>query len=131
LIVENNKYAMASTISERRCTIDIEQMCKAVNTPFFQLTGNWTPDYAARLAECRRKIVEQSSPACIEVDLFNLNRHAGATPGWPTDPMNIDMGRGLVVKEDAYDPVFVAKQRLDPKAYAEIENKVLSEPWSY
>jgi len=121
---------MASTISERRCAIDIEQMCKAVGTPFFQLTGNWTPDYAARLAECRRKIVETSSPACVEVDLLNLNRHAGATPGWPTDPMNIDLNKGLVVKEDVWDPVFVAKQRLDAKTYAEIESKVLSETWS-
>lgn len=130
LIVENNKMAMASTISERRCAIDIGQMCKAVDTPFLKLTGNWTPDYAAKLAECRRMMVEQSRPACVEVDLLNLNRHAGATPGWPTDPMKIDLTQGLVVKEDACDPVFVAKQRLDAKAYAEIENKALSETWS-
>jgi TPP-dependent pyruvate/acetoin dehydrogenase alpha subunit len=130
LIVENNKYAMASTINDRRCPIHIADLCKAVDTPFLKLTGNWVPDYAVQMAECRRMMVERSSPACIEVDLFNINRHAGATPGWPADPMNIDITRGLVVKEDDYDPVFVAKKHVDPNAYAEIEQNILSEPWS-
>lgn len=129
-VVENNKYAMASTPEDRRCPIVIEHICRAMDIPFLKLEGNWVVDYAARLEECRRVVVNQQGPSCIEVDLLNLNRHAGATPGWPTDPMNIDASRGLVVRENVYDPVHVLKQCLAPDAYAGLEQQVLSETWS-
>lgn len=130
IVVENNKYAMASTISDRRCPIAIDKMCAAMDVPYLKLEGNWVADYVERLAAFRKMMVEGPTPGCIEVDLSNLNRHAGPTPGWPADPMKIDANAGLVVQESVYDPVYVAKQKLDAATYAEIEAGVLAEKWS-
>lgn len=130
LMIENNKFAMSSTILERRVPIDVESMCKAFGTPYFFLTGNMVFDYAAKLKEIRELIIKDATPVVVEVDLSNLNRHAGPTPGWPTDPMNIDLKRGLIVQESAYDPVHVLKQNMDPDIFAGLEKKVFAENWS-
>jgi TPP-dependent pyruvate/acetoin dehydrogenase alpha subunit len=126
-MVENNKYAMSSTIDERRCQIDIAQMAKAVDAPYLKLSGNWVADYAARLQQARQAILEQSGPMCVEVDLMNLNRHAGPTPGWPTDPMQIHFNNGLIVQESEYDPVFVLKQKMPAQQFTDFVNRVLAE----
>lgn len=129
-VIENNKYAMSSTIPERRCPIAVGHLCKAVGMPYAPLRGNNVFDYLKRLNTLRRRMVRQPGPACVEVDLLNLNRHAGPTPGWPTDPMNIDLGRGLQVAEDAYDPLVVLRQCLPDGLFAELEKEVLAETWS-
>jgi TPP-dependent pyruvate/acetoin dehydrogenase alpha subunit len=126
-LIENNKYAMASTINDRRCPIAIDRMCEAVKTPYLMLSGNWTPDYVQKLEAVREAMVNGGGAACVEVDLSNLNRHAGPTPGWPTDPMNIDANRGLIVQESVYDPVFVLKHKLPAATFAELERGVLAE----
>ncbi|MEI7435387.1 MAG: thiamine pyrophosphate-dependent enzyme [bacterium] len=120
-VVENNNHALASTIEQRRCPIDIEHLCNAVEVPYLKLSGNSVFDYAAKLDGLRETIVGSSAPACVEVDLTTMNRHAGATPGWSADPMNVDLQRGLIIREDDSDPVYVLKQELAPACYAEIE----------
>lgn len=131
-IVENNQCAMSSTIPERRCAIKIDRLCQAFGVSYDLLTGNLVFDYAARLQELRRRIMETSVPVCIEVDLLNLYRHAGATPGFPGDPMIIDLKNGLVVREDKYDPVYVLKQHLPADEYAALEQPLLAQAraWS-
>jgi pyruvate dehydrogenase E1 component alpha subunit len=130
LMIENNKCAMSSTIEERRVSIDLASMCKAFGTPYFYLTGNLVFDYVAKLNEIRALIMKEQTPVVVEVDLLNLNRHAGATPGWPSDSMNIDIKRGLIVQESKYDPVYVLKQILNPAVFADIEKQVFAENWS-
>jgi pyruvate dehydrogenase E1 component alpha subunit len=129
-VIENNKYAMSSTIAERRCPIDISHICKAVDAPYFKLSGNDVFEYRDHMVQFRELLLRDPSPACVEVDLANVNRHAGPTPGWPTDPMNIDLKRGLIIQESAYDPVHVLKQKLDASVYNEIEHQVLARSWS-
>lgn len=130
IMIENNKCAMSSTIPERRVPIALDSMCKAFETPYYLLTGNLVYDYAAKLREIRALIMSEHTPAVVEVDLLNLYRHAGATPGWPSDPMNIDIKRGLIVQESMYDPVHVLKQVLKSDVFAGIEKTVLAENWS-
>lgn len=130
IMIENNKYAMSSTIEERRVPIAVESMCQAFKTPYFYLTGNLVFDYAARLKDIRAAILREAAPAVVEVDLSNLNRHAGPTPGWPTDPMKIDLQAGLIVQASVYDPVHVLKQTLPPDVFADIEKEALAENWS-
>lgn len=125
-VIENNKYSMASTIAERRYPIAIERMCQSVDVPFFRLEGNFVFDYLSKLNHFRNIIMEKSSPVYVEVDLINMNRHAGPTPGWPTDDMNIDIKNGLIVQETAHDPVFVLKQNMDPELYKKLEKQVLN-----
>lgn len=129
-LIENNNFSMSSTIAERRCPIDVEHMCKAVNVPYLNLKGNLVFDYATQIAQFRENVVRQSCPAVIEAFVTNFYRHAGPTPGWPTDPMNIDLKNGLIVKTTDQDPIFVLRENMDPKTYSDLEAQVMSEQWA-
>jgi pyruvate dehydrogenase E1 component alpha subunit len=129
-VIENNNHSLASTILERRCTIAVEHMCQALQIPYVPLSGNDVFDYADAMARCRAEAVRDATPLCVEADLMILNRHAGPTPGWPADPLKVDYGNGLILREDRYDPVFVLRQHLPPCVYAGMETDVLAEPWS-
>jgi hypothetical protein len=41
-----------------------------------------------------------------------FNRHAGATPGFPGDPLNIDLNNGLVIKNNMSDPAYLSNNIL-------------------
>lgn len=130
-LIENNDFSMSSTIQERRCPIDVEQLCKAVTIPYCSLRGNLVFDYAEKLQKYREVVAQESYPAVIEADVTNLNRHAGPTPGWPADPMNIDLKNGLIVNKTAQDPVFVLRENMDPKTYEDVESRILSQEWKF
>ncbi len=115
-VVENNDHSLASTIEERRCPIRLGALCDAVGVRFAGLTGNEPGQYLAALTAARRQALDDG-PACVEIHVATFNNHAGATPGWPSDPKSIDLGRGLVVEESPRDPVWVARGALDPDDY--------------
>jgi len=84
-VQENNDRSMASTIAERRCPVDWAMISHAVGVPHFSSD--------ATLDGCRRALAaaaEAHGPAFVEVRLPAFNNHAGATPGWPTDPLDLD-----------------------------------------
>lgn len=129
-IIENNNHSLASTILERRCVIAVEHLCQSLQVPYVALSGNDVFDYADKLKQCRETITRDATPVCVEVDLMILNRHGGPTPGWPDDPMKVDYGKGLILREDRYDPVFVLRQHLAPAEYESLEKEVMGEHWS-
>lgn len=129
-LVENNNFSMSSTIPERRCPIAVEHMCKSVDIPYVSFTGNNVFDYAKRFAAIREQTVNQHTPVVIEAFVTNHYRHAGPTPGFPGDSMNIDAKNGLIVKATDEDPVFVLKNTLSPADYQQLEGHVLAEQWS-
>jgi hypothetical protein len=87
------------------------------------LKGNDVWDYCERLTEIRNTVAG-NSPVCIEVQLKAITNHAGATPGWPTDPKVMSMDEGMVVERSSYDPVFVLEQALSPQTVAEMYQEV-------
>ena len=129
-VIENNNHSLASTILERRCVISVEHLCQGLQVPYVSLSGNDVFDYADTLKQWRSMALRDATPVCVEADLMILNRHAGPTPGWPTDPLKVDYGKGLILREDRHDPVFVLQQHLSPAEYASLEKEVLSEHWS-
>ena len=130
LVIENNDFSLASTIPERRCPVNVEHFCCGLDVPYVALSGNDVDEYADTMKACRSRVLDDSTPVCVEVDLQILNRHAGPTPGWPEDPLKVDYGKGLVLREDRYDPVFVLKQRLPAAEYDALEKEALDEDWS-
>ena len=124
VIVENNDQAMSSTIEQRRCPVSIADMCAAVDIPFYEFRGNDVWQYCGLLAECR-DTVAGNSPVCVEVHLKAMTNHAGATPGWPTDPKVMSLDDGLVVEQSWYDPVFVLEQALSPQSIAKMTQEVV------
>jgi len=130
ILVENNDMSMSSTISQRRCDIDVQALCGSVGIPFRALRGNDPFEYLSALRAVRSLALEQETPVCMEAQLGSINQHAGPTPGWPTDPKNISLERGLVVEETDRDPLFVLKQRIGEELFEEFSNQVLSESGS-
>ena len=130
ILVENNNMSMSSTIPQRRCEIDLKSLCGSVDIPFGALRGNDPFEYLSSLRAVRSHGLEQETPVCIEAHLGSINQHAGPTPGWPTDPKNISLERGLLVEETDRDPVFVLKQKLGEELFEELSQQVLSESWS-
>ena len=129
IVVENNNHSLASTIDQRRCPISVEQLCLAVKIPFKCLSGNDVFEYVPVLESLRAEIDTQSTPVCVEVMLSLLNQHAGPTPGWPTDPMNVDLKNGLVVEPTPRDPLFVLRQTMGEDEFEKMARQVIVEGW--
>jgi TPP-dependent pyruvate/acetoin dehydrogenase alpha subunit len=131
IIVENNDFAMASTIAERRHPIALGMVCEGYGVRHHALAGNHVGLYADTLKRLRSDIIERNEPVCLEVSLTMMNRHAGTTPGWPTDPMKIDLNNGLILHEDDTDPLYVVRSLLDPDVYRDLEEKILAQDRRY
>ena len=55
-----------------------------------------------------------------------FNRHAGPTPGWPSDPLKINIDDGLVIKKNKLDPVFISQNYISEKEIIDIYAKSLN-----
>lgn len=108
-IVENNNHSLASTIAERRCAIDLERVAASLDVDFARLTGNDPARYAASFAV--------DGPVVREAMVTTLCNHAGATPGWATDPKKISLAQGLEIEASERDPVHVARRVLEEEEY--------------
>lgn len=124
IVIENNDMSMASSITERRVPISVAHLCAAVDVQFAQLSGNDVFEYAAFFGKLRAQLDERSSPVCVEVNVAALNQHAGPTPGWPTDPKNIDIANGLLIQESNADPLFVLGSQLGATKLAQLSARV-------
>jgi TPP-dependent pyruvate/acetoin dehydrogenase alpha subunit len=129
IIIENNNHSLASTIDQRRCPISVEHLCEAVSVPFNCLSGNNVFEYVPALTALRAEMDTQSTPDCVEVMMSLLNQHAGPTPGWPTDPMNVDIKNGLVVDHTPRDPLFVLQQTMGETQFEQMAAQVISKGW--
>jgi len=107
-IVENNDFAMASKIKERRDDIDLELLSKAYGCGYFLLDSRNVIDYSKKLLIIKKKIKKNPSPFIVEIKTTMFNRHAGATPGFPGDPLDIDLKKGLVIKNNLADPAYLS-----------------------
>ena len=126
IVVDNNDYSMASTTSERRCHINLSQFCGSIGVKLLELSTNDVQSYVTELKGARHVVLASNGPLVVEVKTTLLNQHAGPTPGWPTDPMNVDILRGLVICEDASDPIFVIREKYGVEVFADIETKLVS-----
>ena len=124
VVVDNNDYSMASTTSERRCDIDLSLFCKSIGINYLQLADNDVQSYVAEFKGLRGAINSSHGPAVVEVKTTLLNQHAGPTPGWPTDPMKVDISRGLVIEETVSDPIFVLREKYGVDIFSKFETEL-------
>ena len=127
IVVDNNDYSMASTTSERRCDIDLLQFCKSMGINYLQLAGNDIQTYVAEFKTLAGIVKTTMTPAVVEVKTTLLNQHAGPTPGWPSDLMQVDILRGLVIEETASDPIFVLREKYGIEIFSKFEAELVSE----
>ncbi len=121
IVVENNDHSLASTIDERRCSIDLAGLCESLAIPYLGLEGNEPVVYLNRLNQIRH-LAEVSGPCCVEAMLTTLNQHAGPTPGWPGDPKNISLSSWPAIELSDRDPAFVAARHLTENDLAQWES---------
>ena len=126
IVVDNNDYSMASTTSERRCDIDLLQFCKSIGISYLQLTGNDAQTYVAEFKTLAGIVKTTMTPTVVEVKTTLLNQHAGPTPGWPADPMKVDISYGLVIEEAISDPIFVLREKYGIEVFSELEAELVS-----
>ena len=124
IVLENNNHSMSSTIAQRRCSIAMAKLCESVHVPYQHLSGNDVFAYASTLLEVRAGMETGSNPVCVEAELTLLNQHAGPTPGWPTDPMNVDLKNGLIVRDESGDPLYVLRQSIGEEQFARMAAQV-------
>lgn len=114
VLVENNDHSLASRISERRSQVDVGGLAGALDIPYLPISGNDLTVYGHTLA--RARAAARSGPVVMEARVRTLCNHAGATPGWPTDPRRISLSEGLIVEECSEDPAYVAARLLGDEA---------------
>ena len=115
VIIENNNFAMASTIKERRINLNIKKICNLFNIDYLKLSNNNVADYYKKLLKIKKNIIKQSKPAIVEVKIKMFNNHYGQTPGWIDDPKVIDFKNGLVIDRSNSDPCNVSLSKLKNK----------------
>ena len=123
LMIEDNDFSLASTIAERRCQIDLRLVCKAVGLDFQQVDGaNYVE--MERVLRSARITASAGQPVCISARVKTFCQHAGPTPGWPGDTMNIDISNGMILDDDLQDPLYNIKQLISESSYKELEEYV-------
>jgi len=107
-IVENNDFAMASKTKERRDDIDLELLSKAYGCGYFLLNSRNVIDYSKKLLIIKKKIKKKLFLFIVEIKTTMFNRHAGVTPGFSGDLLDIDLKKGLVIKNNESDPAYLS-----------------------
>ena len=122
IMVENNDFAMASTIKQRRNNITLKKLVNSYGGQYLKLNSRDVFDYHNKLKKFKSKIGKKGGPGVVEVFTTMYNRHAGATPGWPEDPMKVNLSDGLEIKHNKNDPVFVSTKILSENSVNKIRN---------
>ena len=124
-VVENNDFSLSSSISQRRCQINLGSICAGIGVQYLLSNG-------ASLNECKkafmiaRDLAVNDNPVCIELNISTFCQHAGPTPGWPQDPLSIDIKNGLIIENNPEDPVYLVREILGDLAYNELSEKLFN-----
>ncbi len=134
IIVENNGWSLATTISERRCDINLGKFTSAFDVRYETLKGNSAYEYADKIRELADYALKNRTPVCIEVHLTTLghwylktdeypggkyiNYHAGPAP-------EIKLTEWPLIEASDEDPVFVLLKYFDEGTLRETAGKIL------
>ncbi|MEE2745758.1 MAG: thiamine pyrophosphate-dependent enzyme [Pseudomonadota bacterium] len=116
LIVENNGWSLGTRVDQRRCPIELPDIAKAFDIPYFQLKGNNTYSYLEVLKNARQISLLEKKPVLIETLITTLgswvmkadeqtqgkfiNYHHGPSP-------SVAAESGAIIAENDTDPVWV------------------------
>ena len=124
IVVENNNHSMSSTIKQRRCNINLDQVCAGIGVEYFSASGAVVEDSVTVLSQARQNAAS-GNPVCVELRLSTFCQHAGPTPGWPDDPLRIAIEDGLLVKDSPDDPVYHVREALGVDKYQSVSREFL------
>jgi TPP-dependent pyruvate/acetoin dehydrogenase alpha subunit len=134
IIIENNEWSMATSISQRRCEVDLEKFAEAYKIKYVKLEGNNPEQYIQNLKELRKFAVENSEPVCIEFNVTTLgdwimkndehpdgkfiNYHAGPAP-------TVELEKcPAIIKTSEQDPVYALKELMNETEIIKAAEKI-------
>lgn len=126
VVVENNDCSMSSTIEQRRHPIDLSLVCAGLGVTYRRADGADLQAVKAGLSAARAE-ASAGQPAVVELEITAFNQHAGPTPGWPGDPMHIALADGLLLGDDADDPLVRLRDALGAEAFDRLAAQVMRE----
>jgi TPP-dependent pyruvate/acetoin dehydrogenase alpha subunit len=134
-IVENNRWSLATEISERRAEINLKRLTSALDIEYHKLRGNNIFEYAKKLRHVRLAALQWKSPVCVEVELTTLgywykndgvsgkgrlvNYHAGSAP-------TIGLQSYPIISRTVEDPLFVCEKMMGKTALEQLAAVVKS-----
>jgi pyruvate dehydrogenase E1 component alpha subunit len=127
IVIENNNFAMSSTIRQRREDIKIKKIAEAYDVNYLYLSSRNAHDYYKKIMNFKKIIIKNKRPGIIEIKTTMFNNHVGATPGWSSDPVKINIEKNLIIKKNKLDPAFVSKFFINKKDIIEIHKKSINE----
>lgn len=124
IVIENNNCSMSSTISQRRCSIDVSRLCAAVGVEYFCAAGAILKEVGDVLSAARQCAAD-GLPACVELNLTTFCHHAGPTPGWTGDSLNIAIENGLMVEDHPRDPLYHIRESFGTAEFLKVSEQVM------
>lgn len=104
VVIENDDCSMSSTINQRRSSIDLSLVCAGLGVAYYKADGASLPEVKTALKSARGEALNKI-PAVVEFEVTTFCQHAGPTPGWPDDPLHINLADGLLLGDEAKDPL--------------------------
>lgn len=116
IIIEDNNFSLGSSKEERRCSISIKEVCRAMNIKYIEAFGN---NYMRLLKELD---ADSNSDKCIVIDakVKTFNHHAGATPGWTGDTRQLNIENEIICGTEVEDPISFLKIEIGDEEFYEI-----------
>lgn len=114
-VVENNKWSLGTSISERRTEIDLSKFADSMNIGFQSLKDNDINNYLSTMLKTREIVAVNTHPQVLEVEVHSLggfyvaedqdskryvNYHAGA--------IKIEPDENGIFEKNSTDPVFTS-----------------------
>ncbi len=124
IVLENNDCSMSSSIAQRRFPVDLSLVCAGLGIVYHRAAGAVLVDVKEALEAARTDAVG-GQVALVELDITTFNQHAGPTPGWPGDPMQLAFANGLLVSHDVGDPLFLLQEALGETEFNRLADQTI------
>jgi TPP-dependent pyruvate/acetoin dehydrogenase alpha subunit len=124
-VVENNGWSLGTSISERRCSIDLNKVSESLNINYTSLESNNLNNYYNEIKKIKKISLTNNCPAIIEIKLKTLgywikkdqNDPNGRLINYHAGPAKeINKNNPLIIENSYADPLYVLQQLIGSNA---------------
>ena len=137
VIIENNEWSMATKISERRHSINLEKFAEVYDIKYVKMSGNNPIEYIEKLNSLKQFSLKEKTPVLIEVMVTTIGEWILTTPEFPDGKLinyhagpapTVDLEKNTAkIIDDVSDPIFVLEKQVGSKKIEEVTKTLLKE----